>query len=182
MSDFQHFDDVIDATARGLTAGDPPADLRTRVMARLDERPSRPWRWKTAAACAAAVAVAATVVGLHDRAPSPAAAETHARTMTPNSNDRLAASPQILVPDPKLQDPRPRPNIETRRRRVVASAPSGEELAWQARAIPALEPPDPLTVEEIQPSPLEIRPLVTEPLTVPAIGEDENRNPDGPKP
>jgi hypothetical protein len=51
-----------------------------------------------------------------------------------------------------------------------STGPTTEELAWLARAVPALEPPSALGVVAIQPEALtihqiDVKPLVTEPLS-----------------
>ncbi len=96
--------------------------------------------------------------------------------MRRGSSEALPPSRPILAPIPEPQAPSLRPNIVRRPQRVTANVLSTDELAWRARAIPALAHPIPLTFDEIQPAPLEVRPLVTTPLSVPAIEEeDENK-------
>jgi hypothetical protein len=181
MTDSQHLDDLIDTAARQLTAGDPPAHLRTRVLARLDERRSMSWMWIAAPVCAVAVVVAAVTIGFHDRAASRIAQRAEPGAVTLGA-PKLPSVANASEGGPNPQAPNQQPSIGTRGPRVTASAPSVEDLAWQARALPALEPPNPLTLDEIQPAALEIRPLVTTPLTVPAIGQDEDTNQKGPRP
>jgi hypothetical protein len=183
MAERPERDALIDTVARRLTEGDPPAHLRARALARLDERRSQPWMWGAAAVCAVGVVVAGAALGLHDRSASRVAPGAQAIAAKPTSNKRLAASSPIQAPAPGPEAPSLPPGHLKREARVTARAPSSDELAWRARAIPELAPPNALTVEEIQPAPFEIRPLVTTPLTVPAIGEeDENRNQGGPRP
>jgi hypothetical protein len=175
MTDFQNLDDLIDSVGRRMTAGDPPARLRARVLARLDKRPSMPRAWMAATVCAVGVA-AAVGMALHERAAARIAANALATAGRLNSNEPLAAGAPIGAPRVEPQAPVFSPRIVKREPRGTPIAPAPEEVAWRARAIPALEPPDSLTLGEIQPVPLQIRPLDTLPLTVPAIGEDEDRN------
>jgi hypothetical protein len=169
-TDDRDLDHVIDTVARDLTAGDPPAHLRARVMARLDERPARRWRWWTAAACAAGV-MAAVVMTLPHRHTS--AVSQQLPTIASTS---LTHEPRPSISTGELQPlaagPRPKKKWRTQPPAVPAAS-SAEELAWQSRTIPALDSPDRVTLADIQPAPLEIRPLVTNPLTVPALA-DEN--------
>ena len=55
-----------------------------------------------------------------------------------------------------------------------ANGPSAEELAWQERALPALAIPEALTMKSIQPEALEIRPLITTPLTIAALEDSDD--------
>jgi hypothetical protein len=181
-TDHQGLEQAIDAAAQHLTAGDPPAHFSVRVLARLDERRRSPWMWWTAAACAIGVSVAAGVLGVRDRTVSPVAPRTQAKPMNPGPNERLAVRREIVAPDSPAPTGREEPKRVSREAQVTSRAPSADEFAWHARAVPALDTLDPLTLDDIQPTPLEIRPLVTAPLTVPAIVDDENRNQDGPRP
>ncbi|MEZ5318480.1 MAG: hypothetical protein R2752_13855 [Vicinamibacterales bacterium] len=66
--------------------------------------------------------------------------------------------------------PAPRP-IDT----IAPPEPSAAERAWEARAVPALADPDPVTIVAIQPAPPEIpllgvTPLATAPLVMPPVG------------
>jgi hypothetical protein len=64
MWDDKQIDAAIDETARQMTAGEPGADFRARVMARLEVRPSRTPLWRPIAvgfAVAAMVLVAVLV-------------------------------------------------------------------------------------------------------------------------
>ena len=183
MTERPKIDDLISSVAHRLTAGDPPAHLRPRVLARLGERRSMPWMRIAASVCAAGVVIAAVASGLHDRAASRIAPDAIASGMKPASNEPLAAGTQIPAPGTQPQAPSAQRRIVGREPRVAATTTSAAELGWRARAIPALEPPEALTLTEIQPAPLELRPLVTTPLTVPAIAEieeDDDRNQEGP--
>jgi len=51
-------------------------------------------------------------------------------------------------------------------------------MAWQASAIPALDLPDRPILDDIQPTPLDVRPLETKPLTVLALDVDETGAPE----
>jgi hypothetical protein len=175
MTDSKDFDDAIDSVARDLTAGDPPAHLSADVLARIDARRPTPWAWVAAATCASGI-VAAVTIGLHDRGARRVTPEAHAGAIGPISSDPVAAGAPTPAPGLEPQAASLPPRIMRGAPRVTAIAPSADEVAWRGRAIPALQLPGPLTLNDIQPLPLEIRPLVTTPLAVPAIGEDDDRN------
>jgi hypothetical protein len=59
------------------------------------------------------------------------------------------------------------PSAETR-------DPSVDELAWQAAALPPLDRPELLALENIQPDELEVRPLTMAPLDIPLLGAEED--------
>lgn len=169
--DNSKLDASIDQIARRMTAGSPSSAFQSRVAARLDARRCRPWFWMaglTATAGAVAIAVVASLdrgIGLSSQSPV-------------STSAAIAVPPAALEPPP---DSTPKPKSRTVERRT--QEPSilrprdldSERLAWEARALPALDAPEaPRAIADIQPEPLEIRPLVTPALSVPAIGEEED--------
>jgi hypothetical protein len=166
MKDERELDSMIDDVARGLIARDSPR-LRAAVLARMDVTPRRRTvTWLVVAGLSAAAC--AFVLFAIVRTPSPVIERTRGVVTTPPLRD-IAPSPAVnLAPAAAEPRRRVRPSSAVRRQAVTASA---DELAWQARAIAALEVPEPLTLEDIQPEPLELRPLVMTPLSVPAIEE-----------
>lgn len=155
--DRSSLDHAIDQVARQMTAGDPAEAFRSRVAARLNERRAAPWFWIGGTLLAAGAAVALVVVTRAPQAPM-AAAQTAAATARPVEPP---VTPEPRTPNPRTLEPR---TLE----------PSSSWLAWESRAIPALTAPEPSAMSDIQPEPLEIRPLVTPALIVPAIGDEQN--------
>ena len=160
-------DRAIDDVARRLTAQDPPADLRARVMARIHDRaqPRLVWRFAPLAAGVAglaAIGFAWTVARTPHEAPRPAARSTISAAAPASS---LPAS-QVADASAVIASARPAA-VKTQAKPPVG--PSAAELAWLARAVPALPQPAALNVEGIQPEALTIpqidmKPLVTERL------------------
>jgi hypothetical protein len=168
--DRSSLDRSIDRVARGMTAGEPSAAFRERVAARLPGRndgSGKPWFWIGGTLLAAGAAIALMVVTRAPQAP-PAPAQTSAAAARP-VEPAVPEGPRTQSPrtaNPRTSNSRP---LEPR-----AFEPSASQLAWESRAIPALTTPEPSAMPDIQPEPLEIRPLVTPALSVPAI-DDEGR-------
>ena len=155
--------DQIDAVARRITEGAPASDLRASVLARLEaRRPDRVIWWL---APAAAVIVLALVVALpmlrRMMAPESAApiAASMARIETAAVPAGAAARDlEMTARDASVADRRP-----------AVRPPSPAQVAWRARAIPALDAIEALTFTAIQPDvlsipQLEVKPLVTAPI------------------
>lgn len=167
MSDL---DRLIDAVGQEMTSAEPTVDLRARVMTQLERRRDRRWLWITGGLAAAGAVVLLVFASLQDQpAPKIPTRTAQSDLMEPRAF-RPGDVPAAEAAGLHLNASTPR---TARRKPQVARVASPEELAWQARAIPALEPPNPIVLEEIQPEPLEIRPLVMPALDVPAIGEGE---------
>jgi hypothetical protein len=164
---------AIDAAAREMTRGQPPADLRARVLAQLEDRREGLGRWLLARA--AVVTLSAIAAGLGVRAltrppqslPAPArAAIVHHLAPAPPAIARLDVDDRRVT---RVTTPS-----------VAAPGPSPAVLAWRARAIQALAPVDALDVAAIQPAALdltqlEVKPLATSTLRVPPIDEGPPR-------
>src|SRR5260221_986470 len=137
MAERPDIDSLITAVARRLPAGESRTPLRARVLARLDER-RRPWTWMTAAVCAAGVVVAAVVIGWPDGPASRSARRAEPGTASlasPKLPSVATASEGGLKPHtPSLPPP-----VTRRAPPATPRVPSADEIAWRARAIPALE-------------------------------------------
>jgi hypothetical protein len=168
-------DRVIDIVARHLTAGEPPVALRARILARIDDRTARRRlrMFVPAAAGLAAIVVVAVFLWYpsHLSAPGAVAPSIARAELSPASSPRIDGA----VPGAS--------SVSTR---AVARRANGQtrispgELAWRARAIPALDRLDSLTLETIQPAALtipllELEPIVTAPLTTAATGDGSRR-------
>jgi hypothetical protein len=172
-------DAAIDEVAREMTAAAPTTDLRARVMSRLEDRRSRSiWRWMPLLTVAASVVIAVGAWALWPPASRPVATNVTPGVAT------IAAAPARTAPDTRATTTvEPRAHVE----RVRTSQPPAEprmtevETAWHAwneRAVPALSGPSALTIDSLDHSgvsiaPIDIRPLVTEPLTIRSIGGAE---------
>lgn len=178
----------VEFVAREMTAGEPSSAVRARVLARLDQRPSHSWAGIGRVALVAGGAIVLLIVFTHRQAPvTPAATDSHLRQtqLAPmaSKNPGDEAPPPahkgtcVDVRRADLSGPACAPGLKARPTYQVAVQQTSElteaAVAWDARAVPALDQPAALTVESIQPEPLEIRPLVTTALTVPALGDDE---------
>ena len=166
-----NFDRLIDDVARRMTAGDPPAALRARVMSRVEER-RRPMRRSWLIPVAAiltigAIAVAATVAVRSGHVPT-TTADLKVRPAATLSATSATTPAETAIPSKQAGRTSAHRVIQNRRA-SASSQPTAEELAWRARAIPALDPIDPLKVERIQPSALAIPLLQIAPLTTPPV-------------
>src|SRR5687767_510013 len=97
----------LDAALREMVAGEGPADLRRRVLARIDEAPRRPPVAWPALAAAAGILVVASVALLRtasDRAP--AGPSTHPSERAPSAV-RTAEAPAPAVSFPAVARTKP---------------------------------------------------------------------------
>jgi len=174
MTDSQgDLDDLIDSTARRLTDADPPVELHGRVMARLGER-RQPWTWRLIPAAALLLALVTIVVRVLDKpAPPEKAATTTVAGVAPAPALRPDPGAGVSLEGAPGSEPAGTPGAPQGRQAARRIADVHAE--WQARALPALTPPQALTLERIQPDSLVIRPLETRPLVIAPIGADENR-------
>ena len=152
-SELEH---LIDDVARVMTDAGTPPDLRGAVLARIDRR--RTWWLVWLAAPVAAAALLALAIGLRDSgSPSGPA---------PASTSLTRAVPAVVDPPAAIAaDPGPR---STARRRPAQTL--------SVRTIAALAEPVALTTGDIQPDALgiallQMKPIVTEPLTVKVLDE-----------
>lgn len=170
LNDLNDLNNLIDDAARRMTAAEPSGHLRTRVVARLGTaRRPRQWRWLLAPLVAAtAVAIAVLVVREPRVVPGTSFVVPGTTSVVPGTNAVVPGTSSVV----------PGTNAIVHNVPGVPGVPasSADEIAWQSRALPALEAPEALTLDAIQPEALDIRPLVTKPLSVPALGEDENRH------
>ena len=163
-----HLDELIDATARTLSAGEPPARLRRRVRQQIDRRGSRDRRlWRPLAAVAAGVAAGVWLSFARPAPqPGPVAPASPAAVTQPAGPAAAAAAGQghPVAPVPAVAAPR--------RERVTAAARQPVE------ASDLLPVPPPIVVSTVsigllpelstdEPMPLEI-PLLEVPMPLQA--------------
>lgn len=154
-------DDQIDRVASRLTKSAPPADLRERILARLDERQPRGFgRWTLATAAVIAMVAIATAVSMwprHASTPQTITAQVHSAAPAPTA----APTPQVTPAITPVDLPRP----------VAHST----EAPTFVSSVPALDPIDPLgsiTQESIQPTKLSIAQLKMNAIVMPAVDDD----------
>jgi len=157
MSQRHEVDRTIDAIAGGMTSAHAP-QLRARVLEQLDRRRGA-GSLLVIGVSVAGIALA-VAIAVHSRPAVPQAATTVAR-----SDARTGTAL------PPVHDSSPTPALpkRARQREVVALRTSISPIEPAHPDLPALLPPSPLTISDIQPKPLEIRPLVTELLVVQRI-------------
>jgi hypothetical protein len=182
-SDIDDIDRAIDEAANALTAGDPGAAFRARLMDRLTERrrPRRMLPWTLSAAAIAAAIVAAVMVG------RPAGPREHAGDTQPAllSSRSLAtgASAGARTPDatagvrppeagagaPITRTAGRRPEGATARgldSTIGAPAPDRlevEPIETPSIALDRLDQPEALTMPELEP----VEPIVIAPIGIP---------------
>jgi hypothetical protein len=156
MSQQHEADRAIDAIAAEMTSAHAP-ELRARVLEQLDGRRGG---WLLPIGVSVAAIALAVGIAVHSHSAAPQAAATVARS------DVRAATPLPPVHDSSpastLSERSPQRTVATARAPIQGIEPAHPDL-------PALLPPSPLTISDIQPKPLEIRPLVTELLVVERI-------------
>jgi hypothetical protein len=157
-------DRALDAALREMAGGDGPADMRRRVLARLDDRLVRrqPLVWLAAGAVATVLVTA--IVLLRGTTPAPEAAVPVARA--------TAAPVRPSVDDVAASAPTPGPPTLARAqapaRRRPAEAPPGEPLAaadvepieLTRLSVPAMGEEPRIAVAALRIETMEIEPLV----------------------
>ena len=161
---------VIDDVARDMTAADPAADFRARVMEQVSAtpvrlRPLRGLRRDATLAAAAAIAAIAVSVAQPFRSSEP---RSMARVSPPSA-------PVVAPADPAANADAPA--RATAPRRAPAPQPSAALVEWRARNIPALADLAALEMDHIQPaglsiSQLSVRPLDIAPIVIRSIDDD----------
>jgi len=148
---------AIDAALRQMVGGDGPADMRGRVLARLDEPPRRaPLRVVALAAAAVILIALAVVVGRHGRSvPVPPAVATARHPQAAPANSPSAP----VIPHSPAPVVRPRP---------LSPSPVPAEVETAGGQIEPIEVA-PLTVAPMETprwaiAPLRIQPMEIEPL------------------
>jgi len=150
-------DDAVDRAAREYSAIDTPRGFRERVLERIDAAPGVSWtRLVIPLASAAAVVLVAAVWFIEP----PTVPSIGRPASVPQALDGLPIDVARL--EPITAPPVP---IESALARTTEAAPeSAAARAWRERAIPALSRPDALTVDRIQPEPVDLPLLVVAPL------------------
>lgn len=171
--------DHITVAARTMTEAEPPADLELRIKKRLDAVTAdahvrrRPHYWLVPAGLAAAL-IAVLLVPRFRTGQVPVVLDVpqfiSAAVVEPVPNATPAKVPDV-----------PAPLVRVVHLPPMRPAMSEAELAWMARRIPALEPIDTITADQIvldtiQPESLLITPLTIAPLvTSPMFGDPDAR-------
>lgn len=155
------FDDQIDRVASRLTKSEPPADLRERILARLDERQPRAFGgWTLAAAASIAIVVIDAGHSMWPRqasTPHAVTARVHSAAPAPTATP----TPEATAAMTRVDLPRP----------VAHSNPAPTFVS----SVPALDPIDPLesiTQDSIQPTKLSIAQLKVNTIVMPAVDDD----------
>jgi hypothetical protein len=151
-----HIDRAIDEEAHALTAGEPDAAFRARIVARLDQDgPARRAWWIVAPlAAAATIAIAVTMWSMRDRttpaAPNPAVArrETPAPQPRPPRVDTPAAPERTTAANAARAERTAPPRAARNRGASVTAGPS------EASVVAELAPP-PLDVPSIAVAPID---------------------------
>jgi hypothetical protein len=162
----ERLDRAIDAALRDMIAGDGPADMRRRVLARLAEpRRRAPSRTVALAAAAAILIALAAVVWRHGRSvPAPALATARrppAALPTPPPVPLLPSSPAPAV--------RPRPPLPP----VVPAAEEAEAAGGEIEPIEVA----PLAVPPLETPRWAIAPLRIQPMEVAPLADSEPEEP-----
>jgi hypothetical protein len=164
----REIDRTIDDVAREMTAGDAAANLRARVLARIDHvddrRQARPMVVAVAAALMVVVIGAAAVMILRTRITETTATKTTTTETTPPIVATTTTTPANAgQPTPRVPRPVTRPH---RRPRAVDTTPSDvaalapPPLDVESIALGALEPPPSIEVEQLETiAPIAIAPL-----------------------
>jgi hypothetical protein len=175
-------DEAIDHAVRRIMSVDPPAGLRRRVLERLDS-PERAWGRVPTFAYAGAVLALMVVVTLvfQDREPEPPTTSPPVARATPHFTPAPAVERPVTAPAPpdeaalrvrrrRAPDPVVQPLPD--RRVSAASLPDDDPpvVASAAEGAPPVEPDAIAAVPPIKsPMPIQIAPLVIEPLRVDPI-------------
>jgi hypothetical protein len=153
-------DREIDRALQEIVAGDGPADLRRRVLSRLDERPRPVVARRAMLAAAAVMAVAAGTVALL-RGPEVHAPEAPIarREVTPVTPTTLPSP--LTAPVPAARRP-----VRPTSRRVAQRPPAEILIANEPNAdvVPIAEP--------IEPAPLDLAPMQAEALIIAPLRVD----------
>jgi hypothetical protein len=156
---------VVDDVARRITSGESVPDVRHRVLDRLHDRETRRWRLALVPA-AAAIVIAVSFIARHPESPASGSIAANRVPATPAAaagshavSDAIPAGASQTVPA----------TVAHRPGRAMATSQTSNS------GIPALAALEPISVGDIQPSALEIRPLLTTPIVVPPLpqGDDE---------
>jgi len=178
MTPRDRIDLAIDHAAARMTHAQPSEALRANVMARIAvERPLRGW-WRYALASGAIASVGLIAAIAWPTTSTVIAPESGMAIMT-SATKEPAAVPTSIADDASPLSSINRASIarveRTASRPLAVFPMSKAERDWRARATPALEHPDPLEVQALELRTIDITPLGVAPLTVPALGEIQNR-------
>ncbi|MGH9408033.1 MAG: hypothetical protein ACRD1V_01110 [Vicinamibacterales bacterium] len=159
------FESTVDAVVREMLDVEPPADLRARVIARIDhERAPAGFRWLRVAAPLAVVALAAIVlaVWLPRRPPLTPTRETHTAARVENLPVAQAVQPHATATAPV------RTTVQERTVRAASLVPrvgtGPTDDGDTAAAIAPLKPIAPIRVAAVRPSDITPQPISIEPL------------------
>ena len=178
MNEHPNLNRLIDDVGRQMTTAEPSPYLRARVLGRLDNARPRRWMWMLGPLAAGATVVA--LVATHGVTVAPSAPASALRASAGRPDNALGTpegrpSAPSAPAAPTAPHGSSAPSARVTPTHPGGPRPSAEEVAWQDRAIPILAAPEMLTLDSIQPEALEIRPLLTTPLTLPALEDSDER-------
>ena len=151
-------DRAIDAAVRQMMSVEPAADLKPRILERVERGEPRVFTWRRVAAIAAAAVLLAFVLL---RLPRPAPVTEV--VIAPPTPAPVASSPEV----PVRREPMPRPDEAANRPRAIGH-PVVEPRIQVAQTIPPLDAIDPLVVDsprsqDIEPAEMVIAPMAAIP-------------------
>jgi hypothetical protein len=160
-ADKDRLDRELDAVLGTLAGGEGPADMRSRVLARLARPEARPAPWRAWAAAAALIVVAAAGWRTWRDRPLQPSRTTADRPLP-------IASPSVVPPP--ASDSSPKPGVAV----VAGTAPGPRRAAAatpadDATTLPPLPVPEPITVATLEAPGVELEPLDLKPLVVPDL-------------
>ena len=152
--------DVIDVVARHMTAAEPSADFRARVVAQLPDRRPATRRWMVVPACAAAALAIGIVVVSNRPQLIPSTLPVAASVAVVRSEPATAGA--VTRIENALQTTSVRRRSATLQ--VLPPEESQADRDWLNRAVPPLLPADPIVLGAIQPSAISIAPITVNPI------------------
>ena len=165
------WDEQIDDVARQMTEGDVPADLRVRVLGRLEAHSERGPRWIWMVSSAAVATAILLVIALLRNPQDRGAVETQpyappsAQTRAPGDAGSLTqpftpllATGQFVRPQ-TASGRQPSRSARSMADFMVESLPAPDSIALTSLELPALAAADPITTEPIAIAALELRPI-----------------------
>jgi len=169
MTEPTNFDQLIDDVARSITAHEPSPHLRTRILARLDDRrsPRRSWMLvSTAVTAVAAVVVTMVIVNRSGRS-----LEEKPATVPSTDTARVTPVPPVETVPSAVQVALAGSTVSVG---VAADPRAAETAAWREALMPSLPAIAALGIAEIQPDTLAIPQLTVKPLVVAPIDDGSN--------
>jgi hypothetical protein len=143
-----------------MTAGEPPADLRVRILARL-QAPTRSASVWVLVPAAAAMATLAIVATLDRRMPSARTPSTAARPVVAEA--RPAPAP-LVGGSERSGTAHALAGSAGRRAPASRTRSSSDDLGWRERVVPSLAAPDPLAVAAMPRAVIDLPSIMIDPI------------------